>query len=96
MDEPDSVPEYFGESTEKCLSLTGASLGGLENCKEGKLPDDDSFKCFVTCLVQEHGLLDKEGNLKILDIPVPSLKENMEFCATLSKLPLTSNNNHSI
>lgn len=65
------------------FTSTGATLEGLDGCKQGILPDNDSFKCLVDCVLREHRLLDQNGDLLILQIP--NVQESMLFCAAIGE-----------
>lgn len=68
-----------------CIESSGAELADVKDCSEGILPENEHFKCFATCMLQLHGMMDSDGKLVILDIGVPELKGALENCSNESE-----------
>lgn len=75
----------FRDTATKCLESSGATLEEFKSCREKQLPADEHFKCFTTCILHEHGLLDDHGLLKVFDIGITEIKDALEECSTERK-----------
>lgn len=71
------------EIRDACLDGTGASLDEIRMCHNGMLPSDNKFKCFVTCTLYEHDLIDDEGKIRPELMQIEHIRELIGHCGNI-------------
>ncbi|EDV96104.1 GH15401 [Drosophila grimshawi] len=68
----------------RCMSTTGLSEELMNEAHKGKLPSDQTFKCFLHCMFDMFGLVDHNNDMhldSLLEVLPPEIHPNIKKLA---------------
>uniref|UniRef100_A0A336M5G8 CSON012129 protein n=1 Tax=Culicoides sonorensis TaxID=179676 RepID=A0A336M5G8_CULSO len=71
------------EIRDACLEGTGSNIDEIRSCHNGILPTDKKFKCFITCNLFEHELIDDDGKVRKQLMEIEAIRDIIGHCADL-------------
>nr|WJJ63282.1 odorant binding protein 24 [Pachyrhinus yasumatsui] len=59
----EEMQELANQLHDTCIAETGASNDAIENARKGNFAEDESFKCYIKCLLAQMAIIDDDGTI---------------------------------
>nr|QTG40724.1 odorant binding protein OBP23 [Rhynchophorus palmarum] len=61
----DEMKELAQQLHNTCVSETGTTEDAITNARAGTFTDDEKFKCYLKCLLDQMAIVDEEGRIDV-------------------------------